>query len=425
MGTQFLEWLSSNAVATYPFKEESTLQDDSDSVRIPKDLFLDFAAIGPPADRRYFVGQIRVSSVGGFQSLEIDLITEILAVVATISVTTNPGLVRTVDSVNGIDAGRVIYFKWVWGPAVAGNIFPVIHSAFPYTFTGLQAEFEPSTVAPAALNVLSVSILDPDEPVPIAPLTIPTQLFLEGNVLIEEGNNISVSVDAVDNSVILSAARGLGLGIVTECLEEEELDPRPLARINGQDSETDGDILPYTGDFRLLGDECIRVIPYPQENTIGIWNACRPCCECEKLEELLEALEGVERVFGIFKFRPENIELADYFSIAVGLLELSPDSISLADTFTITRNPGVHDSITLTDVLHLNFIRENFRDTVSLTDTVTVTVPHLRSVDSVSLSDTLHLDIQYQDFHDPIQLEDSGTVASRSPVGVTQFRYIT
>ena len=109
MADTFLEWLSSNTRVTYPFREDSTLRDDTDSITIPPDLFIDFSAVGPPADSRYFISSIRVTVSGIVQVLEIDISNQLATLIATINVTTSPSLVRTVDSVTGIDAGLVLF----------------------------------------------------------------------------------------------------------------------------------------------------------------------------------------------------------------------------------------------------------------------------------------------------------------------------
>ena len=168
MSDDFLEWLTSNASAFYPFKEETRLWDDTDQIELPKNLFLDLVAVGAPVGQRYFIGKLLSIASLPLRELTFEIIDQTNAVIATITRFQDPADVRKVDSVIGQDQGRDVFFKWVWGEGFL-KWFP----AGLYWFTLNQAEFESCNLQPIPNGVLSVSVLDPNETLPIDPFATP------------------------------------------------------------------------------------------------------------------------------------------------------------------------------------------------------------------------------------------------------------
>lgn len=405
MAHEFLEFLTSNLDAYYPFKEDTSLEDDGGSTALKPSLFLDFLAVGALPASRYFIGSITPRLVPGFTELTFEIVDQTSFVVATFARNVDPALVRTVDSVTGLDNGRDIPMKWVWGP---GLLLLATQNA-PLVYTALQAEFEPSTIVPHPLGVLSLSLLEPNAPCPIDPLDVPTGLKLEGDIKFEEGNNLRIVQDLRDNSFVFTAARGLGAGVVLDCPEIVPLDPIPIVRVNGIDTQTDPS-KGYTGNLRVLGDECLRVIPYPEQHMFALYNMCRECCECEDLDQLIEKLVEVEQLFGIINVLPDTVRMLD--EVRVVMNEIGPivvnDTMRMRDTATPTHLHSTADLVRMTDSVHFSMVAVRQYDTMRMTDSATVVLWR------ITVSDIMRMtDVATNDWRSPVdimRMRDRGSV---------------
>ncbi len=103
---------------------------------------------------------------------------------------------------------------------------------------------------------------------------------LYGDIELRAGANMRISVNGAETSspeIVFSAISGEGLNEVCAC-DDTSTTP-PIKFING--------IPPLAnGNFRMLGDDCLRVLPI--QNGLQLEDVCsKPCCGCNELDALI------------------------------------------------------------------------------------------------------------------------------------------
>lgn len=241
----FLEWLTSNSVINYPFKEDVSLQSLSPSIAIPRDLFLDAALFGGTALGRYYIALIEKTSSDIIVHVADE--NDIEAGVFTV-----PLVAASVRAAFGVEEtefrGRFV---------IGEGLLTLSWANGSYFFDKEATEFEPCVVAPNIRRLFSVN-------------------DLEGELSFEEGFNVQIDTIEETNSFRMSAGRGLGKGSIEGCTEYDPF-PRLIKFINGTEAD-DGH------GFTIFGSDCIEIIPESSGNMITIYDRCDSCCDCEALD---------------------------------------------------------------------------------------------------------------------------------------------
>ena len=247
----FLEFLSSNRLTNYPFKENIVLPNEIPqdfivdivfSTDIPSPIFISRIDFTPPIGNT--AGNAKIY-FNGIEMFDVCL--------------TNNEDITPCDEVYSFDSPTA-KVKMVIGNANLGNVIP---GQFNYTDT--ETRLEESVVVPYPKKVTSLN-------------------DLIGDVKIKEGYNVQIT--NTDNCYQIAAIPGAGLGR-TPCEEKEE--DLAIRTINNESKGT---------NFIIKNTDCIEIINYPSLHMLAIHNRCDPCCstgDCEAaitlLEDILDILE--------------------------------------------------------------------------------------------------------------------------------------
>jgi hypothetical protein len=251
----WLEWLTSNSLINYPFKEDQELRSVG-GFKLPLNLLIDAVVMGGSASDTVYLSKLITDPTTlflFFSSLEqAAIIAEFEIPIALASVR------KMFASVSTDPTG--FEMRLLMGAAVE-----VITDSLNEDFLPTTGALEPSTVAPRLPRVLSLA----DKDFPLTKIT--------GDVKFGNGYNMEVSIDEASGAVIFTAGQGLGLGNLIECPDLTET-PRRIRTINGKKGELN------TQNFRIVtGDDCIEIRHYPDINMIVLHDHCRECCDCDRL----------------------------------------------------------------------------------------------------------------------------------------------
>lgn len=236
----FLEFLSSNKLINYPFKENLDLPPE-----IPQDFIVD-AVISTSISSPIFISQIEIfptSTTDAEYRISINGI-----FVFAIPVSTEENSFPTKFEFDS----PTLKVKMLIGNNVFDNIVPNV-----FNYTANDTSFEECVVVPFPNKVLSIN-------------------GLTGDVIFKEGYNCRLTVS--DNTILYEAIPGAGLGRTPCDFETDNF----IRSINGQ----------LLGPNMIIRDsECVRIDAFPELNTIVFANRCSPCCGPDECDNILDALE--------------------------------------------------------------------------------------------------------------------------------------
>ena len=291
-----IEWLNANSQRKYPFHDEASLRDDTNSVTLPNDFVVDL--VWPV---HYDVGldptlfhllSVSVFGTGATVTLGYDGD-------AVGSVTID---FSTFDRYSTyVIAGTGLCFDTV-GKITIGNIENVRLMAGTYSFASDTGRIVPTAVRPDIRGVVSIALQNGDD------VGDPIQ----NNVLLKAGRNIELNMvpgaGPFDPSTIyISAISGAGLNVGCTC--DEALDLPCIKTINGEGPDA-------YGNFDLLESECLKLTAIA--NGLQLSDDCsHPCCGCDELTVVLQAAETMKYQLGSLE------QLANRLEIAIGTLSFN------------------------------------------------------------------------------------------------------
>jgi hypothetical protein len=266
-----IEWLGANSQRSYPITEWATKT--SGTFSIPDDFIL---ALYFPVHSgqnvqtsKFFISRITVFSTGFNIALSYDDGTVSPPVVATAVIARNSHTEYASYAMPGKDDFDDSVGKIVIGKLSTIDSLP----AGDYTFDFTDGAVEVDCIRPMIRDIrgiIAVNGSDRSER-----MYGDIELIAGTNILltpiIVTGQNPVIRIDAVE-----------GEGLTEDCICADELSP-PIRTINGVPPTA-------TGDFTLLGDECIELQGIA--NGLRLLDICSaPCCGCEELEALTQELE--------------------------------------------------------------------------------------------------------------------------------------
>jgi len=266
------EWLNSNSLRNYPFKEDMVLNPTvggllATEIRIPNYLIVDFVITIPGnATNRIYLSTLALAG---------DLLTFVFSDESNIQVAivTIDRAVHTTNMAYTI-AGSGAYGDSI-GRLVVGDITNLANDLGEgqYTFTLAAAELEPCTVRPALRGVTSLAV----ETDGIA------SDLLYGHLKFLAGSNIKLTYLPAYNTIRVDAVNGEGLNQVCPC-EATMAETNIVRTVNGIAIE----------DVVIQGDgQCVDVTV--SGNKVVISDTCStPCCGCPELEFLTESMKVLD-----------------------------------------------------------------------------------------------------------------------------------
>lgn len=275
----FVEWLSSNELITYPFKEDSTLVSTT-GFQLGQDVLVDAVIKGGDDDDRVYLSDLITDPDTiflFFSSEKLGVVVaefEIDRVAASVRKLFFSGPVDDLSVCRDPAVPSVLNtyeMRLLVGAGILG-----LGDALDEDFTADTAGLEPSITIPRPARVLSLA----DKEFPLD--------CLGGNIFIGDGYNMAVVENLEQNSLDFTAGQGLGLGSLIECPSLDEV-PRKIRTINLKPGERD------TRNYRIVsGDDCIEIRHYRASNMIVIHDHCRECCDCDLLTTLDARITALE-----------------------------------------------------------------------------------------------------------------------------------
>ena len=250
----YLEWLSSNELINYPFKENVPLQSTL-GISLQKNLLIDIVIYGLKVEDRAFLS--KVNSVGATVTLTFSSINE--GEILTFIIDKNSDSIRELfEQENGTIIGRLLPGEGLLNLGTETHIFTLANT-----------ELEPSVLIPFTERVFK--------------LTHENSEF-ENDIQIGEGVNMEVEIDD-ENVLRFNAGPGFGLGSLIGCFET--IEPKVIKTINGKGPNENN-------NFKIQGSDCIEARIFPDINMVLLYDHCRSCCDCDNLNTLQITADDLE-----------------------------------------------------------------------------------------------------------------------------------
>jgi len=279
-----LDYLNLNTLRRYPLREGVSSKSVEGLFEIPDSFIADFSiSASNDVTKRYYISRVYNKVFSAVIEIS-EHSTDTPKVVGNFDVDFNEHKLNTtyfLTPVNDfVGASGKLTVAYVEGLQTqpSGN----------HTFTVEATEFEARTVIPGTAGVVRIKFTD----------SVGNSRSLTGDVAIQARTNSRFTFDSLGNRVILDVGDGLGLNKLC--------DTGPcIKRINGVTPD------PLTGNFSLVGSDCLTVSS-PTSYTLQLDDTCcSPCSGCDDLAELTSRLTGLETKF---------IELKNFYTSSNGQL---------------------------------------------------------------------------------------------------------
>lgn len=265
-----LEFLNHNSQRSFPLAMWGSKVDTTGAIRIPDSLILalDFPVhAGMNVDpSKFFIRQLAIYPTGINITIGYDNGTAAGLHVGSVSVATSSHTEYRSYAVPGSDD-----FDDSVGRIVLGSLEDIAELPTGiFTFTAAATPIEVSAIRPMIRGVSSITVVSGGA----------SSVKLYGDIELRAGTNMRITVNGAETAtpeIVFSAISGEGLNDVCVC--DDVTAATPIKFING--------IPPLAnGNFRMLGDDCLRVLPI--QNGLQLEDVCsKPCCGCNELDALI------------------------------------------------------------------------------------------------------------------------------------------
>lgn len=299
-----LEYLTSNSLQVYPFKDSASLI-AVDLYRIPMDFFLDAQIVPKNKDvRRVYLSQLEKDALNIIFTIELTDIDGITIDTATYTVTAASIVEREVLNFSDSYA----YFRVVPGASLAAiSASPI----FTHTFTIDATEFTPSVVIPYNTTVDSIAFYntDPSTNLPILEATVTAD-----DLEIVAGANQDFQY--LNESLSIAVLAGSGTGLYDGC-------PAPGSTINSINFVNPNS----SGSFFIGADTCYKI--EAATNGLLLTNECVPKCTGDQIAAFAHyenrVKDGLLDVGGLANdVRDTIVDEMDTYAATVALTKVQP-----------------------------------------------------------------------------------------------------
>ena len=292
-GTVFTEWLNANSSRNYPIVENLSRKDISGKLTLPNQLIL---AAQVNVSRSEVEGSFFIKEVGSFGG----------SCYVTIGYAHTVGTTLVMDDIAKVNIDYSTHVTYQYYPFVGQQEnahivgFVCIGEVEELKKEGLgKLEFMPDSTAlepnclfvsiPAlkAVNIYSGSSL----------------IHIATDVLrLRAGENIRLTYEDDDKTIRIDAISGLNLDTKDSCNNNPFSIPGCIKTINGIGPDD-------TGNFKILGSECIGIIDNHESNGVSIQDLCsQSCCGCDELDVLVAGLDQLRAQEESLKLLIESVQ---------------------------------------------------------------------------------------------------------------------
>ena len=274
-GTWNLEWLNHNSQRAYPLAEDATKADTTGVFELPDDfivgLYLPVHGTATVNPEKFFVRSLAIFATGYNVAIAYDDDATSPTLVASANIPKNTHVENTSYALTGTNEFDDSIGKLVIGSLAAVDLVGEAQYYFDYD----DGKLDSDVIRPMIRGISSIVLINGSE----------ESAKLYGDIELQAGANIRLTpiiIDGRDPIIQIDAITGEGL--VEECVCEDEPPEGPgIQRINGV-PPTSG------GDFTLLGDDCLTILPII--HGLQLKDMCSdPCCGCAELDAIVNDLE--------------------------------------------------------------------------------------------------------------------------------------
>ena len=263
-----LEWLNHNSQRSYPLAEDATKVDETGLFTLPDDfivaLYLPIQGTMNVEPSLFFLRSVSIFSTGYNVSIAYYNGVDAPITVGTVNIAKSTHTENTSYALAGVDD-----FDDSIGKIVIGKVDTLDQMGeAQYLFDYDDGKLDPDTIRPMIRGISSIVLINGTE----------ESERIYGDIELQAGANIRLTAFPLTSTIRIEAITGEGL--VEDCVCEDEPEAGPGIRfINGVPPTT-------SGDFTLLGDDCLTISPIV--HGLQLKDICSdPCCGCAELEAIV------------------------------------------------------------------------------------------------------------------------------------------
>jgi len=304
--TPLNEWCDENSHRQFPLADSSTGKDATGTYTIPTEFMVDMILAVPIAydTTKFYIKSLVVRRL--FIDIEIGYEIGSLTVGWARNIPQN-SVRNGVYAINPVTQDTEKDFEMLSGAVVIGDASDIVQLPGTYSFNPSATYIHAGVVTVGLACVQSLQV---------------GANVLTGNLILKEGDNIQLDVDATENTITVSAVltgedSGTVIGNDDDLLDAltTKYGP-PITTINGQ--KPDG-----SGDFRVVGADCTTI--GTGRSSITINNPCaEPCCDKSFLADVYGVLSQLNIRYAVLESYYQNVSVT-INQMQARLVALGPD----------------------------------------------------------------------------------------------------
>jgi hypothetical protein len=290
--TPLNEWSDENSHRQFPLIDAATGKDDTGEFSIAQTLMVDMILAVPTTldTTKFYIKSMVVRRL--FVDIEIGYDDgTALSVGWCRNIPADAGR-NTTYYIDAVTQDLIPALEMLTGAIVIGSAESTVQDPGVYTFSPAASYIHPSRVMEGLAGVQSIQVGSD---------------ILTGNLILKEGDNITLDVDLVTNTITVNAVLNentAGVVIGSDADIIDELVSRygaPIISINGQAPDVDG-------DFTLAPADCTTI--QTVTNGVSIGNPCaEPCCDKSVLSDVYGVLSQLNLRYAVLESYYQSIGL--------------------------------------------------------------------------------------------------------------------
>jgi hypothetical protein len=289
--TPLNEWCDENSHRQFPLTDDATGKDQTDTYSIPQAFMVDMILAVPIAynTTKFYVKSLVVRRL--FIDIEIGYDDGAALTVGWARNIPHDSARNAVYSISPVVQDTEKDFEMLTGAVVIGDASEIVEIPGVFSFDPADSYIHAGVVTVGLACVQSLQV---------------GAAVLTGNLVLKEGENVRLEVDALTNTITVIASLndddGTFIGSdadIIEALTNEY--GAPITSINGQ--PPDGD-----GNFQVVGADCTSVSR--GNHNITIKNPCaEPCCDKSLLTDVYAVLSQLNIRYAVLESYYQNMGL--------------------------------------------------------------------------------------------------------------------
>ena len=290
--TPLNEWCDENAHRQFPLADSASGKDQAGTYSIPQVFMVDMLLAVPIAytTTKFYIKSLVVRRL--YIDIEIGYDNGSALTVGWVRNIPHTTARNSVYTINPVVQDTELDLEMLSGAVVIGDASTIVENPGVFSFDPVDTYIHAGVVTVGLACVQSLQV---------------GAAVLTGNFVIQEGDNIKLEVDALTNTIVVSAVltdedSGTVIGSDDDLIDALTAKyGAPITTINGQ--RPDGE-----GDYRVVGADCTTVSR--GNSTITIKNPCaEPCCDKSLLADVYGVLSQLNVRYAVLESYYQNMGL--------------------------------------------------------------------------------------------------------------------